>query len=261
MNITVLGAGAFGTALANILTENHHTPTFFDPIKLPDITLDQALQGAEAIVISTPSHSIPVLAPHLRTLPIPIILATKGLLTLDYFAPHPVSLISGAAFADDLLAKKPGTLTATDPSLLPLFETSWLDLQITPDTLGVMFCGSLKGIYALGSGLLAAPQNYVEKSLAELKLYLEKHGAFASTADLSCGVDDLRLVCTDPRSRNFQFGAQFRREPYRPPSTTVEGLTTLAELDDYKRYPIIRAIHDVFAGDSAALQRLAELTQ
>ena len=43
MKITIFGAGAFGTALGNILEENGHQITYYDPVKYPDRSLTSAV--------------------------------------------------------------------------------------------------------------------------------------------------------------------------------------------------------------------------
>ena len=52
MLVTIIGAGAFGTALASILEENGHKFSFFDPKKFPEISLKSALESSDAIVFS-----------------------------------------------------------------------------------------------------------------------------------------------------------------------------------------------------------------
>jgi len=255
MNITILGAGVFGTALASVLHENHHQTTFYDPIKFPDISLDQTIATAEAIIIAVPSSAITEIASDINRHHIPTILATKGLLNFDAFGDHPPSVLSGPIFDDMVIAKQQSTVTATSPLASSLFTTPWLHIELTTDTLGVILCGTLKNIYAIGSGLLSAPDGYVQTALAELKTYLSDHGADPATADLSCGIGDLTLCCTDPRSRNFQFGLNFRSDP--TPDTTVEGFSTLTSLPDPKNYPIIHAIHNIINYHSS-IEELSE---
>jgi len=255
MNITILGAGVFGTALASILHENQHQTTFYDPIKFPDISLDYALTNAEAIIIAVPSSAIPEIASGIAAYHIPTILTTKGLLNFDAFGDRPPSVLSGPIFDDMVIAKQPSTVTATSPLAQSLFTTPWLHIELTTDALGVILCGTLKNIYAIGSGLLSAPDGYVNKALTELKTYLKNHGADPATADLSCGIGDLTLTCTDPRSRNFQFGLNFINDP--TPDTTVEGFSTLAILEDAEDYPIICAIHNIINNHSS-VEELSE---
>jgi len=258
MNITILGAGVFGTALKSILDAKNHQTTFYDPFKFPDISLDQALAGAEAIIIAVPSSAIPEIASGIAPFNIPAILTTKGLLNFDAFGDNPPSVLSGPIFDDMVIAKQPSTVTVTSSLAQSLFTTPWLHIELTTDALGVILCGTLKNIYAIGSGLLSAPDNYLPRTLVELKKYLEDHGADPATADLSCGIGDLTLTCTDPRSRNFQFGLNFINDP--TPDTTVEGFSTLTTLPNPENYPILHAIRNIII-DHAPISNLADLIQ
>lgn len=278
MNITILGAGVFGTALATVLEENQHHVTFFDPFKYPDITLEQTLATAETIVIATPTSAIPGLAPYLVATGKPIIIASKGLTDLSMFGDHPVSYISGPAFPDQIQDKRPTTLTSSSTLARSLFSTSWLHAELTLDNTGVMLCGSLKNVYALGAGMVARPDGYIQKAHQEMKLYLRGHDAYPSTADLACGIGDLTLTCTDTRSRNLNFGialghaivASKQAIIPAPPeliigvmreagATTLESLNTLTSITTTRRYPLLRTIHGIITS-KIPISTLIELT-
>jgi glycerol-3-phosphate dehydrogenase (NAD(P)+) len=106
-NITVIGAGAWGTALAKLLAEKgltvrlwayepevahsintlHENPVFLKGVSLPlsltaTSSLAEAVDNCEALLFVTPSHVARVvlqqLAPYLSK-PVPIINATKGI--------------------------------------------------------------------------------------------------------------------------------------------------------------------------------------
>lgn len=95
MKIAMIGAGSFGTALAQILTENGHSVTLWarepevahtinaehrNPSYLTDLILSEkirsttelheAVEGAKVVVFATPSHTVrevaEVVKPHLR---------------------------------------------------------------------------------------------------------------------------------------------------------------------------------------------------
>lgn len=95
MNIAMIGAGSFGTALSQVLTENGHTVTLWarepevaesinaahrNPAYLTELTLSEqirsttdlveAVQEAKVVVFATPSHTVREVAglvkPHLR---------------------------------------------------------------------------------------------------------------------------------------------------------------------------------------------------
>ena len=59
MIISILGAGAFGSALGKILTDNHHDIRYYDPFLYPEVSLEQATYQANAIIIAIPSANLP----------------------------------------------------------------------------------------------------------------------------------------------------------------------------------------------------------
>ena len=59
MKITIFGAGAFGSALGNILTSNGHQIEYYDPIKYPEKSLMSAVEGAELYILAVPSNAAP----------------------------------------------------------------------------------------------------------------------------------------------------------------------------------------------------------
>lgn len=251
MKITIIGAGAFGTALGKILSDNQHEINYYDT-KHTDITLEQSIQGAEALVLAIPSTAV---EDFLWELPeegrqIPLILTTKGLLSLNMFNDFAdFSVLSGPAFADELMAGSPATLTTTSHRVKDIFQNEQISIEVTEDILGVVLCGSLKNIYAIGAGLLPDFENslasYIEQSLREMRRYLEEHGALGETVDLACGVGDLVLTATSETSRNFMFGKSLAagNNAASAQSETVEGLATLDQVDK-EDYPLIKEIYE-----------------
>ena len=236
--VTVYGAGAYGTALASVLEENGHTVTFYDPYKYPEIDLSTAGANSDISLLVTPAAAVPELLPKLPH-DHPLILASKGFLSLKPFAEFSdFQVLSGGAFAEDVLNKKPTKLTITSPLVAGLFITNWLALEHTPDKLGVMICGSLKNIYAIGAGLYDFHpgtdnfEHYIHSAIDEIRLILEANSCDPLTANLSCGEQDLRLTCgSDERSRNYAYGATLRKNPGAKPTETTEGLSAIHSIE------------------------------
>lgn len=232
--VTVLGAGAFGTALGDVLKENGHEVVFYDPVL--EILLEDALKGAQVQVLAAPSVALWGLVPKMPK-EVPLIVATKGLMNDDMFADFAVSeIMSGPGFARDLKEHRDTKLTVTGKMAPALFERPYLKFDSTDDRRGVLLCGSLKNVYAILAGRLELEpglQEYADfltEAADEMRAILRVNGAKPETVDLSCGVGDLALTCS-PTSRNFHFGGRLARDPLAQPEETVEGVSALKRIE------------------------------
>lgn len=244
MKITIYGAGAFGSALGEILVGNGHQVNYYDPVKYPDKGLTSMIEGSEINILAVPSHAAPKLLlflPH----DIPLICASKGFLTTASFKPFKnFSVLSGGAFAADLMKKQPCVLTATSDLIEQLFKTDWLTFDKTNDHLGALLCGSFKNVYAIGAGYWELKygttdfDDFINSSLDELRLILAHNNCKVETVNLSCGLRDLVITCASPTSRNYDFGVKLKKDPelgkkYLAGSSklqTTEGVTTVEQI-------------------------------
>ncbi len=264
--VAIIGEGAYGSALGTIMTANGHTVRFFDqnppetasrpaPSKPKYPPLTEVLQDATAVVLAIPSQFVP---DFLANFPaeyknLPFISAVKGILNPKVFAGFPqLSLLSGPAFAEELAEQKPTTLTATGQIAIDLLSTDWLQIELTYDLVGVLACGALKNCYAIGAGYLELQpgtdifDQYIAKCLNELKHAIRLLGGDPKTADLACGIGDLKLTCGSNLSRNYQFGqALLNAAPGQRvrATATTEGLTTLLSLpENLKTLPVLHEL-------------------
>lgn len=234
MKIAILGAGAFGTALGGILTNNGHEIEYYDSF-LEKKKLSDVLSGKELILLSVPSKVVPYLLPHLPKNK-PLIVATKGILSDKIFIGfRDYMVISGPGFADDIKNKKKTEFTVTDKRLFDLFKGDYITFDYTEDKKGVLMCGALKNVYAILAGLLGLKrgtkewEEYTSKASNEMREILNFNGARGETVDLVCGIGDLKLTCGYP-SRNYEFGDRFRMNPNYKVEKTVEGLSALKRI-------------------------------
>ena len=234
MKIAVMGAGAFGTALGEVLLSNGYEVEYYDA-KMSDVKLGDVVEGAEVIVLAVPSVAAPYLLPHLPK-DIPLVVATKGILSVDVFKDfQDYMILSGPGFADDIKAGKKTHLVATDERIVQMFGTDYLTFDYTEDRQGVLMCGALKNVYAIAAGLLGlkpgekAHTNFLRDVAREMKLILAANGALADTVDLPCGKGDLKITCAEP-SRNYEYGVKLVQNPKYLPEKTVEGLSALKKI-------------------------------
>ena len=132
MKIAILGAGAFGTALGEILAGKGYDSDYYDS-KAERERLSDALTFAKYIVLAIPSKAAPFLLPHLPK-ETPLIIATKGFLDDHNFTGFKdYMVLSGPGFAADIKAERETHLTCTDERVRNLFGTDYLDFDFTTD--------------------------------------------------------------------------------------------------------------------------------
>lgn len=236
MKIAIIGAGAYGTALGEVLIEKNYQVDYYDPLILPT-KLDEVLSGAEMTLLAAPSFALADLLPGLPK-DRPLVVATKGVLSDKVFSDFSnIMVLSGPGFADDIKAHHKTFLTITDKELEKLFGVDYLEFDYTADTKGVLMCGALKNVYAILAGYLGVlPGNeeydsFITDVAEEMQALLSANGAEPSTVNLYCGIGDLRLTCDTP-SRNYQYGSELKKDANYQPEMTVEGLSTLELIRD-----------------------------
>ena len=154
MKCAVLGAGAWGTALANLLVDNDHETILWahepdvaesineghgNPRFLPGAVLrgelratvdkQAAVTGADLVVFAAPSHVLRDVAGHARAWAqkdATLVVATKGIergrlalmteVIAEEFASHEVVAFSGPSFAAEVAARQPTAIVAASAS-------------------------------------------------------------------------------------------------------------------------------------------------
>ena len=231
MKIAILGAGAYGTALGNILVNNDYDVAYYDP-KFEKDNLNEVLDGAEYVLYAAPSEAASELLPKLPH-DLPLIVASKGFLNDRVFEPFiDWIVISGPGYAADIEARKTTRMTITDSRLEQLFATDFIQFDKTDDKRGVLMCGALKNVYALIAGTKNLERgsdewnDYIKQVSEEIKSILIANGAKSETFELACGLEDLKLTCGLP-SRNFEFGQKLALGNKSSSSKTIEGLNAI----------------------------------
>lgn len=193
MRITVLGAGAWGTALAKVLHENGNAVTLWDidtntlnhlrsgqnERYLPDVPLptdwqveddfSKAVGGRECLVIAIPSQAYRQVVTRLKGLPAVLVSVTKGIeyetgdtmsrILLEHTPANRVAVLSGPSFAREVALGIPTTVVCASESdgtartVQGLFHRPEFRIYRTTDVLGVEYGGSLKNVIAIGAGV------------------------------------------------------------------------------------------------------------
>ena len=193
MRITVLGAGAWGTALGKILHENGNAVTLWDQDApamaeiqrgrneryLPGVALPTewktqmdfktAIGGAECVVLAIPSQAFREVAEKLKGHPGIFVSVTKGIefetgdtmsrILREQAPADRVVALSGPSFAREVALGIPTTVVCacesdgTAKTVQGLFHRPEFRIYRSTDILGVEYGGALKNVIAVGAGV------------------------------------------------------------------------------------------------------------
>ncbi len=193
MKIAVLGAGAWGTALAKVLRENGNAVTLWDisaetlgelrrgrserylpGVKLPtdwkvEEDFDKATGGAECLIMAIPSQAFREVAVKLAGRPGILVSVTKGIeyetgetmsrILLELAPANRVAALSGPSFAREVALGIPTTVVCacasdgTARTVQGLFHRPEFRIYRSTDVLGVEYGGALKNIIAIAAGV------------------------------------------------------------------------------------------------------------
>lgn len=298
--IAVIGAGAWGTALAAVarragrdvtiwgrdrevvrsLNEENRNNRHLPGIDLPPgmtatADLQEALAGAEAILLATPSHTVRqisrAVAGHLEE-KTAIALCAKGIeagtghllanVAAAEMPGHAVGAISGPTFAHETARAYPTAVTVafdfTHADRLSPFESPAARLAlslssesfrpyISDDLTGVEIGGAVKNVIAIACGMMTGAgfaENtraaLIARGMDEMKTLAEALGGRRETVTGLSGAGDLTLTCSSRTSRNMSLGIQLgqgmaRADCFEGRPVVVEGEVNSVSVMDLAR--------------------------
>lgn len=194
MKILVLGAGAYGLALAYILSDKNDVIVYsiikkeIDDLNLtyrndklfPNIELskkiiftnniDEAIKNIDLIMVAIPTNYIEDTIKLLKNQindNISICIASKGInddtnkfaydIVKNVLKSKNISVLSGPSFAIDTIKKETIILTLAGYNLKKIkniFPANYIKIETTDDIVGVELSGTLKNIFAIACGIL-----------------------------------------------------------------------------------------------------------
>lgn len=266
MKVAVLGAGAFGTALAVALGRESEVTLWgrkmvgrdsprLSGVELPEnVSVSAEIDiaaAADAILLALPTQALGAfLAEHKTLLAGKMLVACcKGVdlatglgptALIERVCPTPApAILTGPSFAADIARGLPTALTLAcrdDPQgamLQQRLSTSALRLYRTTDVMGAELGGALKNVIAIAAGVVigaglgdSARAALMTRGYAEMVRLAMLKGARAETLAGLAGLGDLVLTCTSEQSRNFRFGKALGAGQQFDPGLTVEGVAT-----------------------------------
>ncbi len=285
--VAVLGAGSWGTALASVLARNgrevrlwarrpdlakrinetRQNADYLSEVDLPNgltatADLSEALDGAEAVLMVTPSSTLrpmcQAIAPHIPK-GIPIALACKGVerrtgyllseVVGEELPGHPVGAVSGPTFARETALDHPTAATVAFPfsyadrlnpakspaaRLAMSLSGGGFRPYVSDDLVGVEVGGAVKNVIAIACGMMSGA-GFAENTRAalitrgtdEMKQLAQALGGSRETVTGLSGAGDLTLTCSSITSRNMFLGYQLGQGIPRP--SCFEGRPVVVE--------------------------------
>jgi glycerol-3-phosphate dehydrogenase (NAD(P)+) len=193
MRICVLGAGAWGAALAKVLHENGNAVALWDintallaelqqghsEKLLPGVALPadwktepdfaKAIGGREVLVLAIPSQFFREVAMKLKGHPAVLVSVTKGIeyetgdtmsrILRELAPPDRVAALSGPSFAREVALGIPTSVVCacesegTAKTIQGMFHRPEFRIYRSRDVLGVEYGGALKNVIAIGAGV------------------------------------------------------------------------------------------------------------
>lgn len=280
-DVGVLGAGAFGTALAVTLAQAGRRIALWGRSgapALPGVTpaADLGLAAAApAVLVAVPAQALrDLLTQHAGVLTgRTLILCCKGIEARTGLLPTQIvdqvlpgnqaAVLTGPGFAADIARGLPTALTlaTTRPDgaeMQARLATPALRPYLSDDVVGAQLGGALKNVVAIGAGIVtgaglgdSARASLMTRGFAEMVRLATARGARAQTLFGLSGFGDLVLTCTSDQSRNFRHGMALGAGRVPAAGATVEGAATARAVVDTAGdldLPVTRMVAALLAG-------------
>ena len=256
MRIAVLGKGAWGNALASVVSENHRDVVVWgrgDPFPKADVLVisvpTQAIR--EVLSLKSPEDKPWIvncskgIERETNKLPVEVVFEVCGDST-KYFS------LMGPSFSKEVIDKMPtlvnlgsfGQAGEEAEQIRQAFQTDFFRVRITSGILSMELSAALKNFYAVACGI-AEGLHYGQNTRAKLiaiaieETYRLCDGLSYQRDDHATAgiIGDFLLTCNSMESRNFKFGtllAENSAEKARKiVGATVEGYNTCASMPEF----------------------------
>ena len=231
--IAILGAGMWGSALAQLAAANGHGLRLWSRRQSPP--LQDCMAGVTVVICAVSMAGVPAVAAQLHTLnlspQVVLVSATKGLepgtartpsQIWQQALPHnPIVVLSGPNLSPEIAQGLPAaTVMASDNAaaaqlLQRIFASDSFRVYTNADRLGTELGGTLKNVIAIAVGVCDglrlgtnARSALITRALPEIIRMGTFLGGQTETFFGLSGLGDLLTTCTSPLSRNYQVGYQ-----------------------------------------------------
>ncbi|HEY9642281.1 MAG TPA: NAD(P)H-dependent glycerol-3-phosphate dehydrogenase [Coleofasciculaceae cyanobacterium] len=260
--VTILGAGAWGTALASLATLGGHQVRLWS--RRSEQPLAEAIAAADIVLSAVSMKGVPDTVKHLQAAQLSdatiLVTATKGLdpstrqtpaqIWQAAFPVHPVVVLSGPNLSEEIRQGLPtATVVASHDAaaaerVQAVFASDRFRVYTNSDPVGTELGGTLKNVIAIAAGVCDglhlgtnARSALITRSLAEIIRIGTSLGGQPETFFGLSGLGDLMTTCCSPLSRNYRVGyglAQGKslEQVLEELQSTAEGVSTTNVLID-----------------------------
>ncbi|MBW4433754.1 MAG: NAD(P)H-dependent glycerol-3-phosphate dehydrogenase [Pelatocladus maniniholoensis HA4357-MV3] len=293
-SVVILGAGAWGSALAVLVKANDYKVHVWSRRSLQ--TLEKLVKDVDIIVSAVSMKGVRDVISQLQSLPLSpkiiFVTATKGLdlqttctpsqIWQEAFPNNPVVVLSGPNLSQEIQQELPAA-TVVASSVIGaaevvqlVFSSNRFRVYTNADPLGVELGGTLKNVMAIAAGVCDglelgtnAKAALLTRGLTEMVRIGVHWGAKQETFYGLSGLGDLLATGNSPLSRNYQVGYQLAcgktlTEILTHLQGTAEGINTTKVLlvrshQQNISIPITEQVYRLLQADVTPRQALEEL--
>lgn len=231
LKLTILGAGVWGSALAQLACYNGHQVNVWS--RRLGNSLEESIQGVDVIVSAISMRGVAPTAQQLQTLKlppkIPIVTATKGLdpdstrtpsqLWGMWFPQHPIVVLSGPNLSAEIVQGLPAATVVASTDLEAakivqrVFASNRFRVYTSSDPMGTELGGTLKNVIAIAAGVCDglhlgtnAKSALLTRALTEMIRIGTHLGGKTETFFGLSGLGDMLTTCNSSLSRNYRVG-------------------------------------------------------
>ncbi|WP_017662749.1 NAD(P)H-dependent glycerol-3-phosphate dehydrogenase [Baaleninema simplex] len=295
-HVTILGTGAWGTALGHLANYGDNRVTFWS--RRGELSLEAAIANADVLVSAISMKGVAETAEKVRQIGLPshtiIVTATKGLdaattrtpsqIWQETFPNRPVVVLSGPNLSKEIDAGLPAATIAASRDLYAaetiqtVFSSDIFRVYTNTDPIGTELGGTLKNVMAIASGVcdglnlgINAKSALLTRALIEIVRVGTTMGADVETFWGLSGLGDLLATCNSNLSRNYRVGYGLAQGKslegvLEEIQSTAEGVNTTNVLIDLARkqeveVPISYQVYRLLNGQISAEEAVAALME
>ena len=284
MQIGVIGAGKWGSALAFAMSEkNDVLISSRTPRKLKNfVSMDEILK-CKYLIISVPAQQVSSwLKQHFKFSNQKVLVVSKGIeassmrflneIYAQYIPDENIAFLSGPSFATEVQASLPTAVVvnSTNTKLAQTFASffpSFIKAYTSDDVIGAEIAGAYKNVIAIAAGICEglklgnnAAASLISRGLVEMERFGKVYGAKKDTFMGLSGAGDLFLTASSTMSRNFRVGLGIAKgltqeEILEELGEVAEGIGTTYALQNIAKekelyLPIAREVYEMLEGKS-----------